>query len=109
MDKIQQRALETWYKPDDQRRFDRMHPTLKLAGEAGEFADLHGKHCYKPGFTATDEQYCDELGDVLYYVSILAFQLGVTLDELSQMNYEKLRAREENGTGYNHGIDRACG
>jgi phosphoribosyl-ATP pyrophosphohydrolase len=46
----------------------------------------------------------EELGDVLYYVAILAHQLDITLDELSRLNHAKLTAREESGMGYNKGI-----
>jgi len=102
-DTIQKRALETWYAADDPRRHELTHPILKLAGEAGELANLHGKDLYKPGFKAELFAYLDELGDAFYYIAILAYQLGVTIDELSQMNYEKLKEREDNGTGYNRG------
>ena len=79
---------------------------LGLVGESGELADLHKKHVFKPGYRAGAEDYIDELGDVLFYLAIIAHQLGVTLDELSQRNYAKLMYRRDNGTGYNRGIDK---
>lgn len=49
-DSSQQKALATWYKPDNPLHNDPTHPAIKLAGEAGELLDLWGKHQYKPGF-----------------------------------------------------------
>jgi NTP pyrophosphatase (non-canonical NTP hydrolase) len=85
-DTIQQRALETWYAPDHELHYDLLPSVMGLAGESGELLDL------------------EELGDVLYYVAILAHQLDITLDELSRLNHAKLTAREESGMGYNKGI-----
>jgi NTP pyrophosphatase (non-canonical NTP hydrolase) len=45
----------------------------------------------------------EELGDVLFYVAVLALQLGYTLDQVSEMNYEKLMSGERGGLGYNRG------
>ena len=36
-----------------------------------------------------------ELGDVLWYISALADDLGVTLEEIAQANVDKLRSRME--------------
>lgn len=91
VDAIQYRALKTWYPLDHELHFDPLHPTLAIAGEAGELADQLKKHIWKPGVKYTKEEFLDELGDLLYYVAIRAYQLGVTLDELSQMNRSKLK------------------
>ena len=89
-DKIQQRALKTWYPPEHDLHGDKLHPILALAGEAGELANLYKKDRFKPGFEASDDDYIDELGDCLYYLAILAYQFGLTVEELSQCNREKL-------------------
>jgi NTP pyrophosphatase (non-canonical NTP hydrolase) len=70
--------------------YKRLHPLVALAGEAGELLNLWKKDAYKPGFAATDEMFVEELGDCLFYLAILAYQLGLTLDELSQRNRQKL-------------------
>ena len=90
-DAIQKRALKTWYQPTHPLYGDLLHPILALAGEAGELANLLKKDRFKPNFIADRAQYIDELGDCLYYVAIIAHILGVTVDEVSQMNREKLR------------------
>jgi len=35
-----EKALKTWYKPDNPKYKDPLHPTVKLAGEIGELLDL---------------------------------------------------------------------
>ncbi len=102
--KIQGRALETWYEPDHELYWDFLPSTLGLVGESGEFADLIKKRAFKPGAKVDIWDLTDELGDVLYYVAILATQLGFTLDQISEMNYAKLVTREQNNNGYNKGI-----
>ena len=39
----------------------------------------------------------DELGDVLWYVAVLARDLGFELDEIAKLNIEKLSSRKERG------------
>jgi NTP pyrophosphatase (non-canonical NTP hydrolase) len=97
-DDIQRRALETWHDAvmfPEALQLD--HAVLGLVGEAGEIANLHKKHLFKPGHQATRHERLLELGDALYYLAILAHLDGITLDELSRLNYEKL---SKNG---NHG------
>jgi NTP pyrophosphatase (non-canonical NTP hydrolase) len=38
-----------------------------------------------------------ELGDVLWYISALADDLGTTLEEIAQANIDKLASRMERG------------
>jgi NTP pyrophosphatase (non-canonical NTP hydrolase) len=91
-DIIQRRALQTWHTANLSERLHRDHAVLGLVGEAGEYAELHKKDLFKPGHQTTREQRLDELGDVLYYIAILAHLDDCTIDELSQMNHEKLSA-----------------
>lgn len=69
---------------------------LGLAGESGELLDLikkvvfHGK--------AFDEEHAKkELGDVMWYVAEIAHSFGWSLDEIMQMNVDKLKARYPEG------------
>jgi NTP pyrophosphatase (non-canonical NTP hydrolase) len=91
-DDIQKRALETWHDPFF-FPYDLMrdHAVFGLVGEAGEFADQHKKDLFKPGHQTTREERLGELGDVLYYVAILAWLDKCTIDDLSRMNYNKLK------------------
>lgn len=47
-----------------------------------------------------------ELGDVLWYLNAAAKELGTTLEEVAQANYEKLADREKRGVIYGEGDNR---
>jgi len=72
------------------------YPTLGLAGEAGEVANVVKKIQRDFGGEITDETRAklkDELGDVLWYVSACADELGLSLKEIAEFNVEKLAKR----------------
>lgn len=72
------------------------YPTLGLAGEAGEVANVVKKIQRDHGGVITDETRAklkDELGDVLWYISACADELGLTLTEIAEFNVEKLMKR----------------
>lgn len=72
------------------------YPTLGLAGEAGEVANIVKKIQRDFGGEITEETRAklkDELGDVLWYISACADELGLTLEEIAEFNVEKLAAR----------------
>lgn len=91
----QRLALRT-YKAAPERQHYLANGALGLAGEAGEVADLIKKSLYpsKPGDGQdTETRLADELGDVLWYLAILAQGLGVSLNEIAEQNIHKLAAR----------------
>lgn len=72
------------------------YPTLGLAGEAGEVANIVKKIQRDHGGVITDETRAklkDELGDVLWYISACADELGLTLEEIAEFNVGKLAKR----------------
>lgn len=95
-------ALETAVYP---KEFKIIYPALGMNGEAGEVADkvkkvlrdevivrdssdaiiLHGKQ---------REELAKEVGDVLWYVATISYDLGYTLEEVAKMNYDKLKSRQ---------------
>ena len=87
-------ALETAVYPQDKRI---IYPALGIAGEAGETADKVKK--YLRGDYALDEEHkraiALEIGDVLWYCATLAHDLGYTLEQVGQMNLDKLRSRQQ--------------
>lgn len=95
MDDIQRRALTTWHIDLD-KRLQYRHALLGLVGESGELANQYKKHLFKPSGKSTRGERLDELGDCLYYLAILAYLDDCTIDELSQMNHEKLTKNGDN-------------
>jgi len=77
-----------------------IYPVIGLAGETGEVAEKIKKVIRdKDGIIdeETREMIKKELGDVLWYVSQIASELGLSLDEVAQDNIEKLSSRLERG------------
>ena len=69
---------------------------LGLSGEVGELNDMIKKWIFheKP----FDEVHAKkELGDVLWYVAMMCHSFGWDLDEIMQMNVDKLKARYPKG------------
>lgn len=69
-----------------------LHLISGLAAECGEVAGLFQKAMYK-GTTVSSKLLFEELGDVLFYVAALAYQNGCSLEDLKQINLDKLRKR----------------
>lgn len=68
------------------------YSVLALCGEAGELANKL-KKSLRVNKQADPLVLADELGDVLWYVAAVATELGMTLDEVAEMNIQKLQAR----------------
>jgi len=74
----------------------RIMSALGLAGESGEVCDLIKKAIFH-GHPVEFEKLEKEIGDVLWYVAILAQSHGFKLEEIAQKNIEKLRKRYPEG------------
>ena len=73
---------------------------LSLVGESGEVAEKYKKIIRdKQGVISPEDaqEITKELGDVLWYVAVLAHYLGVSFDDLAQMNLDKLAKRKNEG------------
>lgn len=91
----QQLALRTESKFGNET--DRLLQGLMgLCGESGECIDLFKKH-YCQGHHLDLVRLAKELGDVAWYLAISANAIGYSLDEIFEMNIEKLGARYPNG------------
>lgn len=92
-----------------ERKCPWMYPGLNLAGEAGEVAsklshalrDKQGVITY-----SMQKELVKELGDVLWNIAVLAYHLDVTLEEVMNVNVQKLEDRKERGVLYGEGDNR---
>ncbi len=86
-----------------------IYPTLGLSGEAGEVAEKVKKVLRDKGGVFDDESRNSimlELGDVLWYISLLSDELGFTLEEIAMQNLQKLLSRSSRGKISGSGDDR---
>lgn len=97
LNEYQQKALGTAIYPND---YAVIYPALGMCGEAGEVADKVKKVIRDNNQEFTPEKKTEiakEIGDVLWYCATLAHDLGFTLEEIGEMNYEKLHSRQLRG------------
>lgn len=101
-------SVKTLQEYQDNAINTRMYPqdmaipycALGLTGEAGEVAEKVKKIIRDKGGKVNEEDKQDlkkELGDVLWYVTDMADQLGFTLEEVAQANIDKLQSRKDRG------------
>lgn len=77
-----------------------IYPTLGLAGESGEVAEKIKKVIRDNNGIIDESKKVEiekELGDVLWYVSQIASELQLSLNNIAQKNIDKLYARKERG------------
>lgn len=73
-----------------------VYPAMGLAGESGEYCEKIKK--WLRGDKNLDKQECiKELGDIMFYVTSSADDLGFTLQDVINSNIEKLTSRRERG------------
>jgi NTP pyrophosphatase (non-canonical NTP hydrolase) len=94
INEYQKWALSLW-KDADSIQLQIVHALLGLTTEVGEVADLFKKPWFTPmradGFNV--EELTKELGDVLYYLVMLAEMHGVDMSDVLRKNHDKLEAR----------------
>lgn len=73
-----------------------LNAALGVTGEAGEVADHAKKYAFHDHALDRDA-VIKEMGDVLWYLALLADALETTLDEVAARNIAKLRARYPDG------------
>lgn len=104
----QKKALETAIFNKDPL-MDKTIWAMGISGEAGEILEKWKKIvAYKDG-KITDEDIeglKKELGDVLWYVALLAHSLNIELDDVVKLNVEKLASRKARGVQKGQGDNR---
>lgn len=66
--------------------------TMGMCGEAGEVDEILKKHLFQ-GHDIDVEHVARELGDVAWYLAIAADAIGYNLEDIFQMNINKLQTR----------------
>ena len=103
----QKAALQTAIYPGKGNNFT--YPTLGLCGEAGEVAEKV-KKLIRDKNSVPDEEFLmqiqKELGDVLWYVAVLADEFGLSLEYIAMMNIAKLQDRMDRGKLQGNGDER---
>lgn len=69
---------------------------LGISGEGGEVADLIKKHLFQ-GHELPVDKMAKELGDILWYLNLMADCLGFDLEQIAEMNLDKLYSRYKDG------------
>jgi NTP pyrophosphatase (non-canonical NTP hydrolase) len=98
LNQYQTSALKTAIYPH--QGFDFTYPALGLVGEAGEVADKLKKVIRDNNGVLTDEvrdAVAKEIGDVLWYVAVLASEMNYALDRIAQGTLDKLASRQQRG------------
>lgn len=72
--------------------YDLLHATLGISGEAGELLDAV-KKTFIYNKPLDKENAKEELGDLLWYISLACRTLDVSFEEIMQMNIDKLTKR----------------
>ena len=94
----QEKSRKTAIYPEQGKNF--IYPTLGLTGEAGEVSEKVKKILRDDGGIISKEKKMElkkELGDVLWYVSQIATEIGLSLNDIAEFNIEKLSSRKKRG------------
>lgn len=72
------------------------YPLLGLVGEVGEFANKY-KKVLRDGREFSKEDMESELGDILWYLTNVAFDAGLNINNIAVKNLLKLADRKNRG------------
>lgn len=103
----QQKAKLTAIYPNVGQNY--IYPTLGLIGEAGELANKIKKIGRDKNSELTDnykQAIMEEMGDVLWYLAILADELGIGFSTVADENVKKLASRKNRNTLHGDGDNR---
>jgi len=101
-DEYQKQALTTAYTDPNyvDTLMDKTIWAMGVAGEAGEVVEKWKKVvAYKEGKVSSEDlaELKKELGDVVWYIAVMAHSLGLSLEEVMQLNVQKLSDRKKRG------------
>ena len=107
-DEYQKLALTTAI-PHSNKLMDKTIWVMGISGEAGEVIEKWKKIvAYKEGKISDEDrqELKKELGDVVWYIAVFADSLGLSLDEVMQLNLDKLASRKRRNVTKGQGDNR---
>lgn len=103
----QKLAMRTCSIPYDRKDDMVRHGVFGLCSEAGEVSGIFQKE-YQ-GHSIDPEHLKKELGDCLWMIAEICEAYGFTIEDVMQLNIDKLKARYPEGFDTEHSLHRAEG
>lgn len=100
-----QKLAMTTLNPELDRKDVLINGVMGLCGESGEVIDLVKKHLAQ-GHELDKEKMAKELGDVAWYLAETATAIGYSLEDIFQMNIDKLKKRYPEGFSVERSMNR---
>ena len=100
-----QKLAMTTLNPDLDKRDVLINGVMGLCGESGEAIDIVKKHLAQ-GHDLDREKLAKELGDVAWYLAETATAIGYDLEDIFQMNIDKLKKRYPEGFSVEKSVNR---
>ena len=104
VNEYQKEALRT-LNPNLDKKDILINGVMGLCGESGEAIDIVKKYLAQ-GHELDQEHLKKELGDIAWYLAETAYALDVSLDEIFELNLEKLQKRYPNGFEIQNSLQR---
>lgn len=82
-----------------------LNGVMGMCGESGEAIDIVKKHAAQ-GHELDVGHLIEEAGDCLWYIAELCSALGVSMDDVANINIEKLKKRYPQGFDVEHSVHR---
>lgn len=82
-----------------------LHALMGIMSEAGELSDQLKRHTIY-GTELNNQNVAEELGDILWYVTLAALYLGLDLERIMEVNEAKLQERYGDGFDANRAVNR---
>lgn len=95
--KLAEKTLSTNFYGDNTQTQKLLHGAIGLSTEANELLDMLKKHIYY-GKEIDTVNMKEELGDLMWYIAIFCREYDLDIEELMNMNIEKLKKRFGSGT-----------
>lgn len=100
-----QKLALTTLNPELKEKDILINGVMGLCGESGEAIDLVKKHLAQ-GHELDKARLAKELGDIAWYLAETAYAIGYPLEDILQMNIDKLKKRYPEGFSTERSLDR---